>query len=486
MGSCAKIVTDVKDYFKGNTAAEIARYLVGLLLLAVITGSAFFSFVNQFAASVSPEKNIRIEITGRGAGGGTDAVIEQMHSVQPDLFELIQGAHKQGNWNYTQSEESGSLRCNWTAAGGRVGSFLAFRTKKNGYLYFNNLETGGRITVSVNGEKKEYDLSDMSAAQTVVACVSAQSQNHDTLVTLAVYTAIYVLLAALFLFLSHFVINAGIKQRHGKGVFFHDYNWKTMCMVSAAIYLYAVIAFIRGIPNYLSMGDEAWYWTAAQGAVNPFYVAKEYSTFAFRGYINILIPSIVQRMELYTGIQAQYFWFFYVSIIAGAFIGYALPRLAEFLTGKKPCHLQVFCLAICMGIFWRFYFTCVGSDLMAISYFFLGIVFFLEAVYKKKALYCFFSGAAFSLAISYRLVYRNGLFALILAGVIFSIAVTLRAGKKQTGYRRGGVFDRKIRAYGCKQNVFIRYPVIFCGHAAYLYAANVCKCFTWKMVNISI
>lgn len=400
-------------------------FFAGVLLLAMVITSMFYSFVKETVLNrIYPDREIQITIVPEENDVPGKIYLYNFLSDE-ELWNAVSMAEKSEAWSYvyangtTQAFEAYLLDESLTINFSR-------QLYKYEYLDFSSPDESVNIIVSINGRADEYIIKGTDCA---VDLVNESLEKTVLVINCMAFGCVMLLVFVLILLAIYFVVNVPFENTFlGK-----EYGLATFAILTLFFLIWGYIAFAVGIEEYISCyGDQAFYWSEGN-RLNPFIQARELSL-PHRGYLSPWLCTICIRLGNLMHVKGEIFWILFLSVVHGAIFGYVLPRIYILLGNKnKPILIQMLVLAVVYA--WGpFGYQIMGKlgDAPGL-FFFLFSVWALLEVKEKGSKYCFFSGAFISVAISYRMTYKHALY----FGLFIALAMMiLGAIKKQMNIKK--------------------------------------------------
>ena len=272
------------------------------------------------------------------------------------MFSSCVSAVDSSMWEYRDAEEYQYSANTLLSYGDNEGATLTITSpvKSNSYLMFWRHMGCGEVTIDVDG--KEYIVDAQSEAGDYYRFYPFQDSYLPFIARAIVYV---ILIAAAFCVLL--------------GAYHYFANRKKPCVLSKyefklwyifplwlILFLYAVVQYKMGIPNYLAFGDQSYYWGIdlfTKELYNPYSVEWAESiaaqTATFRGYWCNVFPSLAKTLGNLFHIDSVYFYLIASSSMMAWLTGYILPEFYSLANSKKANMLQVLLSLLLILFFWN-------------------------------------------------------------------------------------------------------------------------------------
>lgn len=380
--------------------------IIGIFILSVVIASCFFSFINLLVDKCLPVISVNLTVVEKGesAVGGNEIWITGTNkNVVEDYSTITNSNLVNGTWEYRDGISNGYADNMLVSYGDNIGSSITLHMiqSPDSYIRVWANSNAGAITLETDGSVTFYDLySDVEGGE-----MRTIYPFKNNTYALALKMLLYVVLTVL-VFVIILLFCKTINILSVKAFFTKDINYKySVCAIFLLVYCYDVFMYLRGIPNHLAFGDQLYYW-----AENPLYANKDIISIAkemvgFRGYLCNLFPYISQILAKITGIDAEFYYFIYLSFVSAMLLGYIMPRLYAAFIGNNPKYYQIAIIFIVFSFFWRGLYYTVLMDLVSttcIFAFILNVVLFIK---NHRIINSLMAGIMISAAIMYRLNY---------------------------------------------------------------------------------
>lgn len=405
-------------FFKADTW----KNTICIFFLSVIICSMMYSLVNPLVDHFMPIKSITLTVNDTNRS--TNEIWISEDGTENNLFSKCKSAADSSMWEYRDAQEYQYALNMLLSYGDNEGDTFTITVpvKSNSYLMFWRHMGGGEVTIDVDG--KEYIVDTRNETGDLYRFYPFQDSFLPFIARAIVYA---ILCVAVFLGLI--------------GVYYFFSNRKKTCVLSKyefkfwyvfplwmILYLYAVVQYKIGIPNYLEFGDQIYYWNIdlfKQNVWNPFsiewaeYVAS--LTLTFRGYWCHMFPSFAQTAGNWFHWDPVYFYLLAPSAAIAWLTAYVFPTMYSLANQKKASVLQVLISLVLILFFWNGTLTAVLTDLIGVVFFLSGIVFVLQFAKTVKWKYALGAGLCLSIACNYRTAYQYGIYVFILMLVIVKV-----------------------------------------------------------------
>jgi hypothetical protein len=249
--------------------------------------------------------------------------------------------------------------------------------------------------------------------------------------------------------LTHFILRPHQLPRFLKGAV----NWKHFAL---AFILFYIIAFVRyrflGIPDFLTYGDQLYYWSNIDFWQNGHFSMVDYIEkvrCTFRGVYCVVPANIAQLFGGWFHIDPLYFYFGITTLFSALLVCYIFPKLYSVLS-NRTCELwQMLVFLALFLIFWNWMLVNVLSDLFGITFYLAGLVFVLRFSKEKRIVQLVLGAVFFYLSVSFRLAYQYGVYGILLVFAVKGIVALIRAIKAREFRAKFGGTKRILRSALC-------------------------------------
>lgn len=393
--------------------------------IAVLLTGACYEPVNHLTRlivwTVQPETTVTITVEDNGTPGSTVWLMD--NGDEYEAFRLACAGEMCGEWEYRDKEawdynNDSLLSYAKETDGDNVGDTLSFLMPRDMdlHLTFWGHPGCGGVTVSSQGFQIYLDLNDPDGGVHRVHPVAnnmfqiAVQVLLDVLLCILLFAAI--LLGVMFLMTRR--ISTFWGARLSKGTFLRG---------TAVLYIYSLVRYYIGIPNFLAFGDQMYYWSQLNpdGEWDPLVIAQR--LVSFRGYLCNFFPTIAMRTGKLLGIDPVPIYFIFTSLCAAWLFFVVLPGLYEHLTDKPATRYQAILFAAVYLFFWNGTITAVLVDMFGAVCFLSGILAGLRFFKDWKWLHAAQMGFWWACACDFRLAYQYGIIVFLIA---FGIYCTVR------------------------------------------------------------
>jgi hypothetical protein len=230
-------------------------------------------------------------------------------------------------------------------------------------------------------------------------------------------------------------------------------GWKNFALVFILFY---IIAFVRyrflGIPDFLTYGDQLYYWANVNFWQNGHFSMADYIakvTCTFRGVYCLVPANIAQLFGNWFRIDPLYFYFGITTLFSALLVCYLIPQLYKVLS-NRTCELwQMLVFLVLFLIIWNWMLVNVLSDLFGITFYLAGVVFALRFSKEKNILQLVLGAVFFYLSISFRLAYLYGVYGILLVFAAKGIVAIIRAINARDFRAKYGDLKRILRSALC-------------------------------------
>lgn len=413
----------VKKHYMRKIKADTWKNTFCLLFLSFMICSIMHSYINPAIDSIMPNKTVTLKVLDTQSGNHEIWLADD--SAGYNLFQTFYLDADLKQWEYRDATEYQYSENMLVSYGENVGDSIIFSApiKSNAYILFWNHPLGGKVLIQV--DDKEYTIDTYSETGEFSRFYPFQESYLPFIARMITY---FILIIAVFLVLTYIY---GYIRHKRKPSALSTVRFKAWYILPLwiALFAYAVVQYRRGIPNYLVLGDDIYYWSLDlfnEGTIfNIFspewgqYVATK--IFAARGYCCHLFSSLAHMAGRWTNIDAIYFYFIATSAAFACLVGYIFPELYYLIRGKKASILQVGISLIIVLFFWNGMLTAVLADMISSIAYLLGIVMFVKGIKSRKARYALVAGASISFAINCRTAFQYAIYLVIVGWIVFKI-----------------------------------------------------------------
>lgn len=414
-----------QDKFVKFFKADTWKNTICIFLLSVIICSMMYSLVNPLVDHLMPTKSITLTVND------TDRAANEIWISDDDtgnnLFSSCVSAADSSMWEYRDAEEYQYSANTLLSYGDNEGATFTITApvKSNSYLMFWRHTACGEVTIEVDG--KEYIVDTQSDAGDLYRFYPFQDSYLPFIARAIVYAILISLAFCILIGIYHYVTS------RKKPCILSKYEFKLwyILLLWLILYLYAVMQYKLGIPNYLdfdSSYDQIYYWLVdlfKKDTYNIFstewaeYIAPQ--TASFRGYMCHFFTSVAQTLGNVFHTDPIYFYLLAPSAAIAWLTGYIFPAIYLLSSQKKANILHVLISLAIILFFWNGTLTAVLTDLVAVVFFLNGILFVLKFIELLKWEYAFGAGLCLSIACNYRTAYQYGIYVFIIALFVVKI-----------------------------------------------------------------
>lgn len=412
------------------------KNVVSLLFLSVLIGCLFFEPVNQLTDSLMPTRTVTISVEQSDYPGNEVWILNAEGDA--NLFYGCWDGKKSGYWECRDAETWDYAFDIIVAYGESVGASISFSTPLalNSYICFWSTPVSGVVRIKTDTDEFFQDL--CGDTYEAIKVYPFRNSMLPVLVLILVYAALFALCFVILLIVYYVLVN---KERHQNFLSGEVNRWHGL-LVWVALYIWAVIQYCNGIPNFLKFGDQVYYWIAVgtdPAAWNAEVVAE--STYCFRGYLCNLFPVISQVVGNLRHCDPALIYFLFTSSALAWLTAYVLPEIYRLLTNRKATLLQVLISLMVYLFFWNGTLTAVLTDLFGAVAFFSGIMFAIKFWKNRDLVTAAFSGISWAIACNYRTAYQYGILVILAFSAVNLLVKRLKTLKdaKMLGRKAGAV-----------------------------------------------
>ena len=423
-----------------------AKNTVALLALALMIACTGYTIVNRFVNIVIgtlPPKEVTITVV-ESEHPGTEVWILSETTRDMNLFDECLYGEKTGVWEYRDAVEWQYTANTLVSYGDNIGSSITFYSPVSpdaGVLFWVHPGCGAVSISTDGGEPVYYDLfSDTGGTKTIYPF-------ENSLFPVFLRLVLYGLQTVLFFVIILLIVNSltSGKRKVSKLLTYPSCK-KVFFILWGCLYLFAVMQYLIGIPNYLTYGDQPYYWNFAlirDGRWDVGLIAAEIYT--PRGYLTSLLPNISKIIGTYFDIDPVYIYLIFPSAAIAWLSADIVPSLYEQLTNKKSTYFQVIVFTAVYLFFWNGYLTAALSDMYGAVAFLGGTVYALKAYHlPKKTTSFFLCGLCWAVACSFRIAYQYIILLLIFYAVLVKLIALYRLKKSGMMPQNHGATARRI------------------------------------------
>lgn len=402
------------------------KNLIGLMLLSILIGSCFFSLVNKLIDKIAPREVVAITVQQRQeqSTGGSEAWIVQRPVGQSQA--LFEDYDYSGVWEYRDAQQYGYSFNMLVSYGDNVESTLIYNSPRlagSEILIWKNANSG-MLRIDTKYNSHEVDLySENEGGELYSIFPFADDKTGFLLKSIAyvlLFGAIFGLLCLLFK-----LFYKGIKLPAWMG---KPCDWKIFIIFFIVLYGFAVLQYRIGISNYLTMGDQLYYWHTTNYFTNGKWDMEQFanSTLSFRGYLCNFIPFISKTIGALIRIDPVYVYYIFTAASIAYLTGYVMPKLHEVMTGHKTKLYQTVIFLGVFIVFWNGMLTAVLMDLFAVTCFMGGLLYVLLYAKERKLYYAGLAGILLAGATVFRSPYQYGVMGLIVIVLAITVIKAIR------------------------------------------------------------
>lgn len=407
-------------FFKANTW----KNTICLFLLAGLICSLQHSWVNVVVDMIMPTKKVTLTVNE------TDREINEIwladDATGNNLFSSCVSSVDSSMWEYRDAQEYQYSANTLLSYGDNEGDTFTITApvKSNSYLMFWRHMGCGEVTIDVDG--KEYIVDTQSEIGDLYRFYPFQDSYLPFVARAIVYAILIAIAFCALIGIYHYF--TGRK----KTCVLNRYEFKSWYIFPLwlFLYLYAVVQYRIGIPNYLEFGDQGYYWLVDILKKDNFniysskwaeYVANTSGLWAVRGYWCNIFTSLAKSLGNLLIIDPIYF---YLLAPTGAIVWvncYVFPELHYLATEKRANLTQVLTTLLLVVFFWNGCVTAITVDIFGVVALLTGIVFAFKSGKNKKWYDLFSTGLFLSIACNYRTAYQYGIYVMVLCAIVYSV-----------------------------------------------------------------
>jgi len=384
------------------------KNIIATIFISLLFAGVGASFINRIADSMMPEREITITVEP----SERNEVWIFDDGAQNTLFSALMEGEKKGEWEYRDAETFGYAGNMLYAYGDTAGNSVTFSApiRQQSYISFWRNINSSKATIYSQKDYISVDLYSDVEGGDIIRVYPFQNELLPVIVRLVLYALLSVLIFVL-LMAVRIWINTHLETAA------YTHKKRTFFLFWIILYAVAVIQYKLGIPNFLSFGDQSYYWV-----LSPFeyteYIASSYS---FRGYLCHIFPVISQMVGARLHIDPAYVHFLSTSAAISWLFTYVLPSFYEDFTGKKAVVFSMVSSLIIYLFFWNGTLTAVLVDLFGAVAFCSGVL-FSRRFWKQRSLSAaVLMGFFFSVACNLRTAYQYAIYVLLCYAVVQTV-----------------------------------------------------------------
>lgn len=389
-----------------------------LLLLSTIICSLAYEYVNVFSEIFMPTKTIELKINDSGR-----ELNEIWICGDDSTNNLFQSCVESGDspyWEFRDAEKYGYATDVFISSGNNVGASIVLEVpvRSNSYIMFWRNANCGTVTITVDGKEYFVDGSSELEGGEMYRFYPFQDSFLPVLSKIIIYLILIILVFCLMVAMRWYIFQHKERLAHNKFCFRTGY----ILLIWGFLYVYAVLQYKSGIPNYLAFGDQLYYWNIDIIKKDLYnFISMEWAEYvaqqslSFRGYLCNVIPSISKTLGNLTQSDAIYFYLLAPSAVIAWLTGYIFPQFYKFCAKTESNIFQVLISLVLILYFWNGTLTAIVVDIFGAVAFLNGVLFVFKYLRKTSWKYALIVGLSFSAACNFRTAYQYGIYVLILA-----------------------------------------------------------------------
>lgn len=404
---------------------DIVRVFSLKSILPLVLFSALFvcllsTPVNELTNRLLPKKEITITLENPTDLRNEVWICNETYNVESieNYFNEIACGEWDGFWEYRDSETYNYICDAILSYGNNAGSSITFSAivKPSGYIWFEKHPSCGTVSIMVDGEKHYLDLCSESGGR------EKFYPFPDSLAPIVIKISIYaVLFLLIFLFFTAALWKVKKKEIECP-VLLKRVRTRDIFFLWIALYIFAVVQYLAGIPGYLEHGDQPYYWSDAFVDSSKWNFA-DYAqlTITTRGYLCHVIPTFSKVVGYELQIDPIYIYLIFTSLTIAWLSAYVIPQLYEFSTNRKATLLQTVVFLLVYLCFWNGTLTAVLVDAFGMVSFMSGVLFALKFWRDRRIIDGCCTGLFWAISCNYRLAYQYGILMLLIILTIKSL-----------------------------------------------------------------
>lgn len=409
-----RIKLSERPFLKQLTPQYSKKMLISVMLLSFLIASCFFSYINAMIETILPLNNI--EITVKADINAQPNEVWMVETPKYRLKDIFETAEYTGEWTYFDTKIRKDIFVNAIVCGSGNNNSIDFSLPNSPSMpvSFWKMPRSGVIQMTVDGKTQEYDLRSTKVGGEYLTVYPFKDNKQENILLVAAYAVLSAIIFTLLLFLIKFALR---EKRIHRYLQIYNPLYSTLA-IFFFVYIFNLVSYKNGIPNFLSCGDEGTYWLLTQH-----FGLKEYaaSTPTFRGYLCYLIPDISQWLGRIVHIDPIYIYFLFIAITVALMVGYIVPRIYCLLTDKVPRNYHIIVFMAVFTIFWNAYYYSVVMDIWSLVAYLAAMMYTIA--YIKSPKYLNASLAGFCLAAA--CLFKGNYLLYVWAFSLFSIAVII-------------------------------------------------------------
>lgn len=272
-------------------------------IFSIFISTLFYQPIYQLTVSLMPKKTI--SITNLDTGDQRNQIYILGNGDANNIFQDIIDNGLINDWTY---KPIGEWSPNFDLlSNASLNESLSFPIKwiPNNFILFWKSSNSGMIQIESEGKKEEFDLySDLPGGEFFIFYPAAKSYYFSIIHALIYFIFILIVTA--------FILNIFSLKRDYKlfDILQKEIPDWFIVIVFTILYIFSIIQYNVGIPNFMALGDQVYYWI-----INLFTDIAREQIVTFRGYICHLLPSISKGLSDFTHINPFYFYFLFLSLL---------------------------------------------------------------------------------------------------------------------------------------------------------------------------
>lgn len=370
-------MTDAGETSKGGAVFTrvlkmlcMPRACIGILLLSILFASAFAGPIRRTADRLMPSREIALTVqpgAGSKSGIGQAVLLRRSSESGRNLYDLFIDAALAAGW--TEDKAVSYPGYDRMAVGPIDGPSPAVRfsapVDPGAEMVFLADPGAGILSVAVNGKTSIVDLSASIGTDGTVSIFPYSASPLPFIAKGLLFLCLTVLFFLLFL-MAIVWIDAGFP---GRRVLQQDFKGWYVWILFLLVYVYCFIAYQSGIPSFLEVGDQLYYWTTDNYVIGGKFDLTSFarSTVVFRGYLCHAAPFVAQKIGAAVHLDPVYVYFLFTAGTASFLLGYVIPEFHHLFFDKRA-KLYSVCLYVALfSFFWQGMYTAVLVDLPGVA-----------------------------------------------------------------------------------------------------------------------
>ena len=428
-----------------KTSKVLNRNLVALFILSVLIASCGKSLVNMAVDSLMPDRTVII--TSLPQSETPNEIWFFDNSDDNNLFTSCRYGEQTGIWEYREATTYG-YGGNMIVHYGDDAASLSFSVpvSPNSYIMFWKNINSGSVLIESDGHTNQLDLKSGVEGGELMKVYPFQNSILPVMVRVVVY---FVLCALAFAVLIMTYIQLAYRKRH-MSFLCSDAKWFYIFPIWIALYIFAVMQYKAGIPNFLEFGDQVYYWRESllhAGSWSTEYLAQ--ALLSFRGYLCNFFPTVAQVAGQYIHVDPVHIYFIFTSGAIAWLVTFVLPGLYKLLTGKTATLHQVTMSLLIYLFFWNGTLTAVLADLFGATAFLSGILFAFRLAKERKIRFACLTGFFWAAACNFRTAYQYGIYVLLAFALLWGLIMMVRRRKANKTYGENEGKKVYVNALAC-------------------------------------